>query len=121
MEGTSCGENCCFVKQGFCKSEKECPHYVESWWIEGQTEQHKLIKDCSPKRMLLHQQILQRKLENVQQALENSKNEYHNLCQYLKTLVGMSQQVLLENQKTEVKDEKFIPYSNSDDNRSCCY
>ena len=38
MESTACGKECPFVKQGFCNSDKECPHYVESWWQKGDTQ-----------------------------------------------------------------------------------
>ena len=95
MESTSCGEKCPFVKQGFCKHENECPHYVESWWQEGESGQPKLIRDCSPKRMLLQQQLMQYRLECVQQALEQSRNQYNELAGYLKTLIEMSKTVVL--------------------------
>jgi len=96
MEGTSCGENCPFVKIGFCKQECECPNYIETWWVEGQTQTPKKIKDCSPKRMILQQQLMQSKLEHMQQALEQSRNQNHELCAYLKNLIEMSKQVLTQ-------------------------
>lgn len=99
MEGTSCGANCPFVKQGFCKEERECPHYVESWWQDGHTQERKLIKDCSPKRMLLQQQHLQARLECVQAALEQSRNESVQLCSYFKNLIEVSQGVIQNQSK----------------------
>jgi hypothetical protein len=99
MENTACGCECPFVKQGFCASDKECPNYVESWFVERNSSEQRLIKDCSPKRMLLQQQVLQVRFEGVQQALEQARNEYINLGQYLRKLIEASKQVL------EKKDE----------------
>ena len=110
MESTSCGANCPFVKQGFCQSEKECPNYVETWWVEPQTEQPRKLQDCSPKRMLLQQQVMQSRLEHVQQALEQSRNKYDELCGYLKTLIEVSKAVVFNGkpQTIEESDEKAI-------------
>lgn len=106
MESTSCRENCPFVKQGFCQSHKECPNHVETWWIEQEGAQPKKLEDCSPKRMLLQQQVMQARLEFVQQALEQSRNQYNELCVYLKTLVEMSKTVI-EHHKPKVEDKPY--------------
>lgn len=106
MESTSCGNECAFVKCGVCENEKGCPNYVESWWIEGQTGNQRLLKDCSPKRMLLQQQFLQSKVENLQSALEESRNEYNRLSTYLKqVLVSCKRIVDQENYLLEKKNE----------------
>lgn len=117
MEHTSCGKECPFVKQGFCVCEKECPNYVESWWIEGKTQEQKLIKDCSPKRMMLQQQLMQNRLEGVQEALEQSRNEYNRLSNYLACLVQASQKIISENNPNlEVENEKNEKFITFDDN-----
>ena len=107
MENTACGENCPFVKQGFCKTDSECPHFVQSVWIEGQSGEHRIVKDCSPKRMLMQQQKLENRLEKVQQALEESRNQYNALSGYLKSLIGMSQ-IVLKQVKHETNMEKTL-------------
>jgi hypothetical protein len=117
MESTSCGKNCPFVKQGFCNDEKECPHYIESWWIEGKTEEHKLLKDCAPKRMLLQQQLLQTRVEGMQAALEQSRNQYEALSSNLQVLIAACK-VIIDKQELNLEiqrqDEKLIPYSRPD-------
>ena len=104
MKNTSCGCNCPFVKQGFCAEEKECPNYCESWWLEGEGKEPVLIKDCSPKRMLLQQQLMQHRLECVQQALCDSRNKYEELSSYLRTLIEMSRSVIFN--QIEDKNDK---------------
>lgn len=108
MESTSCGANCPFVKSGFCNSEKECPHYLETWWVETQSQQPKLLKDCAPKRMLLQQQLLQHRLECMQQALEESRNEYVRLGGYLKSLVEASKGIVEQNKVDHEKSSDVI-------------
>lgn len=107
MDCTACGKECPFVKTGFCQSDKECPNYIESWWVDGKTQEPKLLKDCAPKRMILQQQYLQIRLEGVQAALEQSRNEYNQLSGYFKSIIEISKNVLLEKNKSqEVTYEK---------------
>ena len=110
MESTSCRENCPFVKQGFCSSHKECPNHIETWWIPNEGGQPVKLDDCSPIRMVLQQQEMQSRFDLVTQALVQSRNEYAQLCGYLKNLVEMSKAVVLkEEQKTkEIKNEEPI-------------
>lgn len=105
MENTACGKECPFVKQGFCESDKQCPNYIETWWMEGQGTQPKKLCDCSPKRMLLQQQLMQAKFENVQQSLEQTRNQYAELACYLKNLIEMGKAVI---ENKELKNEKTI-------------
>lgn len=108
MKDTSCGENCPFVKQGFCSHERECPNFIETWWYESEGSQPVKISDCSPKRMLLQQQLLQARFEHMQQALEQSRNQFDQLCGYLRTVVQATQ--LIVNQSLqEVKNENITP------------
>ena len=46
--------------------------------------------------MLLQQQLMQYRLECVQEALNESRNEYNHLCGYLKNLIEMAQAVVLK-------------------------
>jgi hypothetical protein len=105
MQNTSCGCNCPFIKSGFCKNEKECPNYVESWWVEGESQKPILLKDCSPKRMLLQQQLLQSRLESMQQSLDKARNEYVQLCEYLKNLLEISKAVILQKDSQNLIEE----------------
>ena len=107
MEGTACGNKCPFVIQGFCKSDRECPHYVESVWVEGSTQETKIIRDCSPKRILIQNQRLECRLEEVQKKLEVSIVEYQRLSGYLEELIKASKRVILENEKKEVQYENI--------------
>lgn len=97
MESTSCAENCPFVKTGFCSTEKECPNYVESWWIEGGKDgQPKLLKDCATKRLLLQQQYMQLRLEQMQASLDATRIEYTQLCNQLKQFVELGKMLITE-------------------------
>lgn len=96
MESTACGKECPFVKQGFCESDKQCPNYIETWWQKGQDTQPVKLCDCSPKRMVLQQQVMQAKFECVQQSLEQSRNQYAELTNYLKNLIETSKQIILQ-------------------------
>ncbi len=101
MESTACGKECPFVKQGFCSTDSECPNFIETWWQKGQETQPVKLRDCSPKRMVLQQQVMQAKFECVQQALEQSRNQYAELTNYLKNLIETSKQIL---------SQKDLPY-----------
>jgi len=109
MENTSCGQNCCFVKCGICPDEKGCPNYQESWWIADGKDQPVLIKDCAPKRIMIQQQFMQIRMEAMQKALEESRNEYNHLATYFKQAL-VSCQVIAENQiqQIEKKNEKIF-------------
>ncbi len=112
MKDTSCGKDCVFVKCGICENEKGCPNYQESWWIEGQKEQPVLLKDCAPKRMLIQQQLMQSRLEGMQSALEESRNEYNNLSGYLK-------EVLLSCKR--IVDQEYVLLEKKDENTAIDY
>lgn len=94
MQSTSCGDNCPFVKNKMCSCCKECPNYVESWWIPENDGQPVKLEDCAPKRILLQQQLLQARFDQTTQALLESRNEYNVLGGYLKNLIDMSKRVI---------------------------
>lgn len=56
MEDTRCGDECCFVKSGFCNKDTECPNYTETVWEEASSGKMKTVKDCAPKRTMIEQQ-----------------------------------------------------------------
>lgn len=87
MENTNCAENCAFVKNGFCNSDKECPHYIESWWtLDGQNTP-KLVKDCFPKKFSLEQNAVVHRMFCLQSSIEQLRNRIHNLENLLNQLV----------------------------------
>lgn len=107
MESTSCKENCPFVKQGFCSSYKECPNHIETWWIPDDESQPTKLEDCSPKRLVLQQQLMQARFDLTTKALVESRNEYNKLNTYLTSLIENARNVVEQN-KLEVDDEKTI-------------
>jgi hypothetical protein len=96
MESTACGDECPFVKNKTCSTCKECPNYLESWWTQQGDTNPKLIKDCAPKRMLLQQQYMQLRLEQLQAAVDTQRNENQILNANLKAMVDLSKSILLE-------------------------
>ena len=99
MDNTNCGENCAFVKCGFCETDKTCPLYQESWWKEDTSETPKLVRDCFPKRMTIEQNKLFNRYTNSQSVVEDVRNRLDKLEKILNILVMQSQEFLNENQK----------------------
>lgn len=106
MKSTACGKECPFVKQGFCASHTECPNYIETWWLENEGDQPVKLEDCSPKRLVLQQQLMQARFDLTTQALVQSRNEYNQLCSYLKSLIEMSKAIVLKDQQKGMIDAK---------------
>lgn len=113
MQSTSCKENCPFSKQGFCSSYKECPNHIETWWVPEEGAQPIKLEDCSPKRMILQQQVMQARFDLTTQALVQSRNEYNQLCSYLKSLVESCQKVLEKNRVETSEEVKVIDVQNN--------
>jgi len=105
MKSTSCGTDCPFVKQGFCYSCKECPNYIETWWIPEDGAQPVKLEDCSPKRLVLQQQVMQSRFEITSQALIEMRNEYNKLSSYLQNLIEMSKTVVLKEDLKLIKED----------------
>lgn len=99
MQNTSCGNKCAYVKGGFCKEERDCPNYVESFWLEGQSGQQKLISDCIPKRMMVQLSSLQARFEGVQESQEQNRNELALLKARFETLIDFSKKVVEAEEK----------------------
>jgi hypothetical protein len=105
MENTNCGEDCCFVKQGFCKTDKECPFYCESiWQIRGGTE-IKTVKDCFPKRATSETNNLHYKMSCLQEIQEDLRNRLERLELLINALAQQSHEVLVEfREKKDIKE-----------------
>lgn len=112
MENTSCGDECPFVKNKYCSSCKECPNYLESWWTQAGQETPKLIKDCAPKRMLLQQQHMQLRLEQLQATIETQRVESQLLLNHIKALVDVASKIIVNDIDTiENKCNKLLDHA----------
>lgn len=94
MENTSCGDKCPFVKMGACNSERECPNFMESWWTLSTETTPKLVADCAPKRLLIQQNALQLRVEQLQVNMEAQRNEHLVVGQHLKSMIDVCATVL---------------------------
>lgn len=104
MENTACGENCPFVKNGLCKSDSECCNYNESWWIPNNTEKPVLVKDCTPKRLLLMQHDQVNYTLHLQKEVGLLKKEIAGLTDILMSIIRQSQQHLEKQNHITYKD-----------------
>lgn len=100
MRDTACGENCCFVKLGVCKSQEQCPNYVESIWKDEKTQEVANIKDCAPKRILLEQQQVVNRQFVLQEALSEMRDKFQRL-EYLLTCLISESKTYLDQQKQD--------------------
>jgi iron-sulfur cluster repair protein YtfE (RIC family) len=64
-----------------------CPNYVEGWWTPKEGGRPVLIKDCAPKRIFLMLQDIHNRLEGLQKAQEQQRNQSHNLYNSMATFV----------------------------------
>ena len=115
MEDTSCGDKCAFIKMGACSRCEECPNYMESWWTEHMGSP-KLVKDCSPKRLLLQNQHLHLRLEQLQASCDVARTEYENVAGKFTQMLALTEKLLDQHAKSlilhdeplqlTIKDEK---------------
>jgi hypothetical protein len=109
MENTNCGENCAYVKAGFCKKDCECPYYVETWWQCQDEPAPKLVKDCFPKKFAFEQNNMLHRFMGVQSALENVRNRMSSLETQLNELICQSKDLLIEKyQEKEILEQRSI-------------
>lgn len=105
MKSTSCGDKCAFVKAGICNSCRDCPNYQESWWKEGESGTPVLVEDCSPKRLLLHQENLMARLLGVESSVCQLRELVNKLCSVLVDISTRSQEYAeSQTKQIEVKD-----------------
>jgi len=104
IDHTNCCENCAFVKAGLCKTDSGCPNYVESWWLEADGVTPKMIKDCAPKRMIFMQQVEVHRMQAVQAALEQTRNECIMLQAELKNCLQQSIAYMEEQRTKSIKN-----------------
>lgn len=91
---TNCGEECCFVKQGFCKTDRECPFYCEvTWQVQGG---EKKVRDCYPKRATMENNNLHYRITCLQSVQEETRNRLANMERLLESLILASREFLAE-------------------------
>jgi hypothetical protein len=118
MECTNCGDNCSFVKSGFCQTDRECPFYVESWWQLENKPNPKLIKDCFPKKFALEQNGLLHRFLCMQEVLEDVRNRMNRLELLLDQLINESRQMIIEKriESLSLREEKLLNSINDNKN-----
>lgn len=102
MEHSNCGDQCAFVKSGFCKCDKECPFYTETWWQQTGNPEPKMLKDCFPKRMTLEQNGLLHRHLALQSVVEDVRNRLSKIEMMLEILISQSKEFLLEKKEQQV-------------------
>lgn len=108
IEDTDCKENCSFVKLGICKSSCECPNYTESIWEDKQSGQVKVVKDCSPKRILFEQTRMIGSFNRVEKEMQIVRDKVNSIDALLQQIINQSREFVKEQnkQKFEVENEK---------------
>lgn len=96
MDDTSCGAECPFVKQGFCSHEKECPNFLETFWLEQNSNRQKLVKDCAPKRLLLNSHDQFNRSISLQASFDKLEDRLAKLEAILEALILQSQNFIVE-------------------------
>jgi hypothetical protein len=89
MENTSCGSNCAFVKSGFCQTDKECPHFVQSLWQKEGDPMPKIVSDCYPKKFILEQNQLLHRFLCMQSVTEELRHKVSTLEDAIKQLCNI--------------------------------
>lgn len=90
MKDTTCGCDCPLVKSGICKSDRECPNFLESWWQEGENGKPTLIKDCAPRRVLIQQGEMRHALIGVQASICELREKISSLISIFANLAQRS-------------------------------
>lgn len=115
MENTSCGENCCFVKAGMCKSCKECPNYVETVVENKKTGEVGIRQDCVPKRLSIDNEDQKIRDYGVIAAVEVLRDEVNDLKNLYSQLIENSRRLVIDAENEKLKtlvnkdvDVKFL-------------
>jgi hypothetical protein len=106
LENSNCGDQCAFVNSGFCKCDKECPFYTESWWENVESKQPKLVKDCSPKKMMLEQNQLLHRFLCMQSVVEDVRNRMDRIEAMLLNLTSQSKEFLIEKSQESLESRQ---------------
>ena len=99
IEDTAC-KNCPFKAKG-----EECPNYIETLWHEEGCPQPRIVKDCSPKRMLLMLQELYNRTFSLQKQISQQEAEILQSKGSVNNLINAIQYIQ-EHKKTEIEMKK---------------
>lgn len=117
MDCTNCGEECCWVKSGFCKTDKECPFHVATWWqLEGEAHP-RMITDCFPKRFALEQNGILHRLICVESVMEEVRNRMDRLETSLNYLITQSHEFLKERKSEQIEQNKTNLFLTNEGNK----
>lgn len=106
MKNTNCEKNCAFVKAGFCDSDKECPHFVQSIWQQEGNSSPVIVSDCFPKRFTMEQNQLLHRFLCMQSALEEMRNKNDNLEKSVTQLCSVIAKMIDKNDKSLILSDK---------------
>lgn len=101
---TYCDKNCPFVKQGFCDKVEECPNYVESIWEDALTKECKVVKDCSPKRVMLETQIQRSRIDSLQTSLDEQRHAFATMARNFNILLGELDNAMIRKSISSTKE-----------------
>lgn len=98
MECTNCGDKCAYVQSGFCKTDRQCPYFVESIWTNQETSQPKVVQDCFPKKFIFEQNNLLHQMICVQSVLEELRHKVSNLEEVIRQLILQNNALCVQNE-----------------------
>lgn len=122
MKCTNCAENCAYIKAGFIQKDKECPFYLESFWLKDGDEEPTMIKDCFPKKFGLEQNRLLHRFLAVQSISEDLRNRMDRIESQLEFLIQNSQDFIKEkssNTSLKLEIEKMKCIEKDDGEETC--
>lgn len=111
-------EKCPFVAMGACARVEECPNYCENVWRNGQTQEVKVVKDCSTRRQLIQSQHTNTRMIWLQKRMEELADKNEKLEASLNTLISQSQMVIRAIEQTISQDPRKITLKGDSDARS---
>ena len=120
MQDTACGKDCPFVKTGFCESDAQCPNYCESVWVEAQSQEKKIVRDCVPKRLLFQNNDQNHRILALQEALEQQRNMFQIMSSNFKALFQEVEKLTIEQRKANLllcpsKEQKLLSQEDNDE------
>lgn len=118
MEDTRCGEDCCFVKSGFCNKDSECPNYTETIWEEASSGKTKIVKDCAPKRTMIEQQNMTNSFNAVTASNQVLRDKIDRLEGLLLQIIQESKIFFAEIEEGNIKALEYQEKKNENFNDS---
>ena len=95
MKDTCIQKECPVFKKLKLKSVNQCPNFVETVFINDSNEK-KVLQDCSTKRNLLMIQDIYSRLSGIQAVQEQHRNQIEPLVKVSKVLNERREELLLK-------------------------